>query len=202
MLVQQRRLDGRRTSPQACCQIGRMKVVAHGFGTQDRQQRMRPRPFGRHQVHRTKAAGVVEGDAGAALKIQHDMIMLGRCGVGMMECAQCRARDQKPPRHAQMDQQRLGRRKIGEDVLRPPPQGDNLRPGQPLGHSRRKGPAQVGAAHIGLQDTPVGHHRFQPPAHGFDLGQFGHRVLRTDRRIAAPALRPIRGATPGRARPG
>ena len=70
-----------------------------------------------------------------ALHIQHDMVMFGGGGVGVVEIPDLRAGNQHPPRHAQMNEQGFPARQVGQDILGPPPQPQNLGTGQPFGHA-------------------------------------------------------------------
>ena len=73
-----------------------------------------------------------------------------------------------------MQDHRLAGREVGEQVFRPPPEAQHAGAGQPFGQTRRKGAAQVGAAHLGAGDHMTLHHRLKAAADGLDFGQFGH----------------------------
>lgn len=176
MLIEQRGLDRRVAPGKPRHQIGFVKFIAQRLWPQHRQQRMRLRRGRRHQIHRAKAAGVIEGHARAALQIKHHMVMFRRCRMGVMERTQNRAGNQHPPRHAQMDQQAFPAGQIGQNVFRPAAQRLDPCAGQALGHAGWKGPAQIGAVDLRLKNKAARHHRLQPATDGFNLGQFGHSV--------------------------
>ena len=67
-----------------------MKIIAQGFRADHCQERMALRRGGGQKIHRAKAACVVEGDARAALHVQHHMVMFGGCRVMVMKLAQLR----------------------------------------------------------------------------------------------------------------
>src|SRR3989338_2655389 len=75
-----------------------------------------------------------------------------------------------------MDQQRLARGQIGQNVLGSPSQRQNPLAGQPIRHSFGQGPAQIGAVHFGQFDRAAFHRGQKPTADGFNFGQFGHRI--------------------------
>jgi hypothetical protein len=76
-----------------------------------------------------------------------------------------------------MDDQRLARRQIGEDVFRPAAQAVHARAGQTLGHARGEGPAQVGAVHLRLRDHRALQHRGEAATDCLDFWKFGQRAL-------------------------
>ncbi len=191
-LIQQRRFDRGFAPSKARRKIRPVKAIAQRLWPKTRQQGMRLGRFGFHQIHRAKTAGVVKGNLRPARHMQHDMVMLLRGGMGVDIFAKNRPRHQHPPRHAQMDQQRLARIQICQNILRPPPQRQNPRARQPRGHIGRKRPAQIGTIDL----CPFNHaplHRGQKPrAHGFHFGQFGHFGLWTFGRIEARQLPPYK----------
>ena len=165
-----------------CGQIGFVERIAKGFGPDLGQQRMGIAQRGFQQVHRAKAAGIVEGDARAVFHVsaQHGHVWQARGGRGENRPASrpksacgptCQGGSAAIPRVE----------RSARMYLRAPPQRGDRGPGQPFGHSRRKGPAQIGAVDLGLRDDLALHHRFQPTADGFNFGQFGHRVRLSDR---------------------
>jgi hypothetical protein len=122
--------------------------------------------------------------------VQDDMVVLLRRRVVLVELRKDAARHQHPPRHAQMDQKAFARRQVGQNVFRPTPQRDHPLSGQPGCHADGQRPAQVRPVHIRAQDHAAFHHRQQPAADGFNLGQFGHRVLQLSRiAICAVSIR-------------
>ena len=180
-LIQKRGLDRHPPPLQPRDQVVLVKRIAQGLRPEVAQEPMRVPPGGRHQVHRPEPARIVEGDARAVVEIQHDMVMLFRRRMGVVERAGCIARNQDAARHAQMDQKRLIRGQIGKDVFRPPRQPQDPRARQPPGHAFGQRKAQVGAPDVGCHDHPPLDHGHQAAAHGFHFGQFGH---------VAPAIAP------------
>jgi demethylmenaquinone methyltransferase / 2-methoxy-6-polyprenyl-1,4-benzoquinol methylase len=189
-LIQKRGFDRGAAASQTRRKVGFVEIIPKGLRPKSRQQGMRATCG--HEVHRAKTAGVVEGDPGAALHVQNHMVMLLRRGVVVVELAQHRAGNQHPARHAKVNEQRLTPIQIGEDVFRPPPQRQDPRPGQPVGHSFRQGPAQIGAVHLGPFDDRAFHDRGKATADSLNLGQFRHRRFRTVRRIAGAGWGTIR----------
>ena len=76
--------------------------------------------------------------------------------------------------HAEVHQQRLAGREIGEQVLGPAVQLEDGVAGQPGREAGRKRPAQVGAAQDDLGDALADEDRREQPANGFDFGELGH----------------------------
>ncbi len=106
---------------------------------------------------------------------QHHMVVLLRRGMVVVELAQHRARNQHPPRHAEVDQQRLARGEVGEDVLRPPPQRPHpLRRSAARPCRSGRGQRRSGRLTCGPRDHLPAITGIEPAADGFDLGQFGH----------------------------
>jgi demethylmenaquinone methyltransferase / 2-methoxy-6-polyprenyl-1,4-benzoquinol methylase len=135
------------------------------------------RRFGRHQVHRAEAAGVVERNPRAAFHVKDHMVMLLRCGVVMMELAQHHARNQHSPRHAKVDQQRLARIEVGQDVLRPPRSAVIRLPVSRSAIPTGKGQRRSGRLTSARAITAPSRTGKQATADGFNFGQFGHGCL-------------------------
>ena len=177
VLIQERRLDRRGLPGQTRDQIAFGEPVPQRLRPDVGQQGMAVRRCGVEQVHRAETPCVIEGDARPAPHVQDHMVMLFRRGVVVVKFSDLGAGYQHPARHAQMDQKRLAGGEVGQDVFRPPPKGVDPCAGQPLGHARRKGPAQIGAVYLCLPDHLTLHHRHKTTADGFNLGQFGHGDL-------------------------
>ena len=198
-LVQQRRLD-RRVAALAAAPRGRFRrsrcraAPARGRPAADALGRRRSA-----QVHRAEAAGVVEGDRARRrpCAARHGHASAG-AGWSWWNCAQQRARDQHPPRHAQMDSSVSPDVEVGQDVFRPPPQR-----GRPAARSagRPSGRAGASAGRGGCTSaramTAPSITGRKPAADGLDLGQFGHWAPPGTGRggiATAAATRPIRRA--------
>jgi hypothetical protein len=76
--------------------------------------------------------------------------------------------------HAEVHQQRLARREIGEQVLGPAVQLEDRVPREPRGEVDRKWTAQVGAAQDDLGDALADQDGREEPANGFDFGKLWH----------------------------
>ena len=191
-LIQKRRLDRCTTTRKSGGQIVLVEGVAQGFWPDVAQEPVIFRVCGRHQVHGAEAAGIVEGDARTAFQIQHDMIVFRRCGMVMMEPALLQPRNQHPPGHAKMDQQRFVGRQVDQDVFRPAPQSGHPCPGQPFGHAIRQRKAQIGAIHLRPFDHPPLHCRGKATPDRLDLGKLRHFGPDPFRRIVSAAKASIR----------
>ncbi len=131
-------------------------------------------PGCRHQIHRAKAAGVVERNPRPTTHMKNDMVMLGRGRVRLVKFTDHMPRDQHPARHAQVDQQCFRTVEINEDIFGSAAQAQNPFARQPLCHPVGKGPPQVWPVDIGARDHLLLHHGGYPGLHCFNFGQFGH----------------------------
>ena len=80
-------------------------------------------------------------------------------------------------RHAEMHQQHLAGRQVGEQILRAPVQALDGRALEPLVEVLRKRKAQVRPALLDPHEARALHHGLQAAAHGFDFGKFGHWLV-------------------------
>jgi hypothetical protein len=151
-LVQQRGLDRRALAPERAARGGRRERVAERFGAEVLQQPVR--------LDVAVGARSIAPKRRASLKVMRAPASVSRTtwscfsGAGWAwwktpgAARSVRRRDDHAARHAEMDDQRLARGQIGEDVFRPAAQPVHARAGQPLGHMLGEGPAQVGAVDL------------------------------------------------------
>ncbi len=151
-LIEKRRLDGRVPPREPPGQVGFVKTIAEWFRADSGQKPVSVEIGRRPKVHRAKAAGIVEGHADATFHVDDNVIVFRGRGMGVVELAKLVAGDQHPPRHAEVDDQRLVTLQIGKDVLRPSPQGRDALTGQPFailsGSGQRKSGRFVSAVTI------------------------------------------------------
>ena len=140
-----------------------------------------------HEVDEAEAAGVVEGEAGAVVEVEDDVVVLLRRRVRVVEGADRGAGDEDAAGHAEVDDQGLAPVEVGEEVLGAAAQGEDAGAGEAGGEARGEGAAEVGAADVGAGDDVAGQHGLEAAADGLDLGQLGQGDLRF--RAAAGRLR-------------
>ena len=78
----------------------------------------------RHEVHQAEAARVVVGDAGAVREVEDDVVV-GALAAGSAwnspgTRVRAALRDEEAPAHAEMHDQHLAGREVGEEIFRPP----------------------------------------------------------------------------------
>lgn len=169
-LVQQRRFDRHFPPFQGCDQIGAIEVIAQRLGAKFSDQRVAVFGRGRVQIHRAKASGVIERDAGTGLGLYDHVVMFGGGGMFVVKLAQSIAADQHPPRHSQMDKPCLSVIKIRQKVFRAAPEPQDLSPGQTLCHLVGQGPAQIGSIDLSAGDSGPFEYRGQPATDGLNFG--------------------------------
>ena len=155
-------------------EVGAVEAVAERLRPEAGEEAVRLELGRRPEVQGAEAAGVVEGDARAALDVEDDVVVLLGRRVRVVEGAELRPGDEEPARHAEVQDQRLAAVEVGEQVLRAPPERRDPAAGEPLGQPRREGPAQVGAADLGARDDAPGKHGLEAAADRLDLRQFRH----------------------------
>ena len=170
LLIEKRRLDRAPAPLEALHKVILVKTVAQGLGAEPGKEAVVPERLRRPKIHHSEAAGIVEGDARAALGIDHHVIMPPR----RLRGGAIEPRDHHPPRHPQMHDQGFAGIEIGKQVFRAPPEPQHAPAREPRPHLGREGPAQIGAAHIGMPDPRSFQNRQKPAAYGFDFGQFRH----------------------------
>src|SRR6056297_2918150 len=115
-LIEKRGFDGRAPSTQPACKVDLVEAVAQGLGSERPQQPVALDLRRRREVHRAETACIVEGHARTVAHAEDHVIMAGVRRMGPSETALQRARYENAARHAEVDDQRLARREIGEDV--------------------------------------------------------------------------------------
>ena len=151
-----------------------MKTVAEWLRSHRREESVTVEIVGRPEVHGAEPPRIVQGNPRAALDIEHHMVMFLWQRQIVVKAPCNGARDQDPPRHAQMHQKRLAAVEIGEQVFRPPPERRHQSAFEPHSHPRRKRPAQPLATHVRALDPVTLQYRHETAAHRFDFRQFGH----------------------------
>lgn len=91
----------------------------------------------------------------------------------------------KPPRHAEMHDEALPRRKPGDQVFAAPIKRVDLSALKAAGEIRRQGITQIGPAELDAGENPALHDRGEAPANDFDFGKLGHAA--DDKQTAAGA---------------
>src|SRR5215204_5426727 len=127
-----------------------------------------------HEVHQPEPARVVVGDARAVREVEDDVVV-GALAAGLrVELAgDARApalRDEEAPAHAEMHDQHLAGREVGQEVFRPPPQPDDFLAGEPRAEALGKPEAQIWPPLLDLVDPCADHRRLKPAADRLDLG--------------------------------
>ena len=148
-LVDQHRLDRGPPPRQPLGQIAGVEAVAERLGPEPREQPVRRRApsVGQRSTAPNRRASL-KRDPRAALDVEHHVVVLRRRRMRVVEGADLRARDQEPPRHPEVHDQRLAAVEIGQQILRPPPQ--RARPA-PRSAARR---AAAGTASAGPAGAP------------------------------------------------
>ena len=122
--------------------------------------------FGLNQGHEPEAARIAKPD-GARIQLEIHVVMRPRR-------RQVVAEDDHPSRHAQVYDECPAVIQCNEDVLGPPSHMQNPAVFKARRHMVWKGNSEIPAPDDGTRDRCAFHRRRQPPAHGFNFGQFGH----------------------------
>jgi hypothetical protein len=157
-----------------------VKGVAERLGPETGEQPVRPRPPVAIRSIAPKRRASLKVMRAPRLHVEHDVVvLLGRGCAWTKAPAPAAPRDQHPPRHAQMHQQRLARVERSARMYfdrrrsrstRAPVSRSAMRAGKGQRRSgRRTSPAR----------SPPLHHGGEPAADRFDLGQFGHAAPTT-----------------------
>ena len=133
------------------------------------------RPIGRF--------GLSDDPAGAGLQ-QHMVMALDRCRI-----------EPHPPRHAEVEDERVAAAGIHQPELGAPRQAGDARTRQPPDQIDGQRPAQVRAARLDARDLGAIQHRAQAAHDRLDLGEFRHLSGRSSRGTG-----PVRQSLPGECR--
>ena len=161
---------------QAFASIAASNSFPSGSGPSDAQQRLLVQPGARHELHRTEAARIVEGDGRAIRHVEHHMVVRGALGalVIVLAWARCPCRRGTSPtcRDASAARRRTTDRRA--DISRGGRALDTVSPfslwAKPFGSGQRRSPRRTST----LRKALAFHDGRQSAAHGFDFGQFGH----------------------------
>src|SRR5579871_216482 len=134
--------------------------------------------------HQAKAAMVVKDDFGRCIRFKDYVIVSvalysGTCrlihiGAEFKFAILCM--DTESPGHAEMHHQRFSAVEIGKQVLRTTGETRHLVPREAFDEARRKWYPEVAAPRFYPRDPSMLQNGREPHAHGFDLGEFRHRV--------------------------
>ena len=173
-LVEEDRLHRREAAGHAGGEGGGGEGVAEGLGAEAGEQRVGVEHGRRHEVDQAEAAGVVEGEAGAVVEVEDDVVVLFGRRVRVVEDADRGAGDEDAAGHAEVDDQRLAAVEVGEEILGAAAQRGDPGAGEAGGEPRRERAAEVGAADVGVDDDAAGQDGLEAAADGLDLGKLGH----------------------------
>ena len=163
---------------QARCQHRGVEGIAERLGAEPVQKRLRIELAALDDFHRAEAARVVEGDDGAGGHMKHDVIVrlmfgafviVATDGVFVGPVARV-AKNVKRAGHAEMHQQHVAGRKIGQQIFRPPAQAGHRLAVQALREILRQRPAQIAAVNLDFGEARAFHRGFQTAAHRLDFG--------------------------------
>ena len=160
----------------------RVEAVSERFDADVPQQLVGGRFAGRKQIHHAEAAGIAVDQAGSVGQRHHHMVMRtrgiapgARLEVEFAEiAAPIGAQHGKAAGHAEMDEQAVAALDLGENVLCPAREPEDLPPGQARGETLRKGKAQIGTAQGDRLDALALEHGLQSAHHGLDFWKFRH----------------------------
>jgi len=102
------------------------------------------------------------------------------CSRSHLRTTNISAKNMKRAGHAEMHNQDVAGGKIGEQIFRAPAEAGHRCTGQPSRKVLGQRPTQIAAANLDLDEAFPRHGRFEAAAHGFDFGQFGHRLIRRE----------------------
>lgn len=142
-LVKQRGFNRRRAAREGFIKIGSGEAIGERFWPHFSEAGIAVEGGGGPQLHKAEAAGIIIGDAVAALHIEDDMIMFGGGGERIVELAERGIRDGEAARHAQMHNQNITRFEFCGEEFGAPTEPCDACAGQAFGKARRKREAQV-----------------------------------------------------------
>ena len=88
------------------------------------------------------------------------------------------AKDMERARHAEMHEQHVAGRQIGQQIFGPPAEAGDGVAFEAAGEILRQRPAQIAAVNLDLGEARALHRRLEAAAHRFDFGKFGHCSIR------------------------
>ena len=187
-LVEERDLQRRTLAGAGASERRAVEIVASG-SVPSTERRVGVEPGRGDQIHHAEAARIVERHHGSARHLEHHVVVQSR--VGMVEPARSR--------HAEMHEQGLVGRQVGEEILAAARQRPRPSAAQPRREASRKRPPQIPAPHQHALEAGAVHHRLELAADRLHFRQFGHCL-----RISGPGswsqrARPVqpRGFAPG-----
>ena len=152
----QRRLEAGLLASAGARQHGGIECVAERLGAKPFQQRLVVELGARHELHRAEAARIVEGDGRAGRHVKHDVVVrdvLFALVIIAAELLVVFLKDMKRAGHAEMHDQHVAGRQIGEQIFGAPADaGDGLAL-EPLREILRQRPAQIAAANLDLDEA-------------------------------------------------
>lgn len=165
-LIEQGHFDRPAFAGESRIQRHGVEAVSQRIGSQMGEQFVIIQFFGLDQGHEPEAAGIAKPD-GARIQLEIHMVMGPRRRQAVAE-------NGHPSRHAQVYDECPPVIQCNEDVLGPPPQMQNPAVFKARRHIAWKGNSEIPAPDDRARDRSAFHRRRQPPAHGFNFGQFGH----------------------------
>ncbi len=158
-------------------QMAGVEVRAQGLGAQAGEPSVVRQSISGDQVHVAEAAGVEIGDPGAGVGLEHDVGVLVLGGGLLAEhpgLAAIGPFDLEAAGHAQVHHQGIAPVQAPQQILGPPLQLVDPRPGEPLHEPLRQREAKVRPARLHpLQPRPL-EHRLQAASDRLDLGKLRH----------------------------
>ena len=179
-LVQQRRLQARLLALAGPRQHRGVEGVAERLGAEPVEQRLGIELCARHDLHRAEAARIVEGHDRARRHVK-DHVIVGRMlrafviDSGRAPCRRPSAKHVKRAGHAEMHEQHIAGREIGEQIFRPSAEAGHGLALEAWRKILRQRPAQIAAVNLDLGEARALHRRLEAAAHRLDFGKFGHR---------------------------
>ena len=165
-LIEQGHFDRPAFAGESRIQRHGIEAVSQRIGSQMGEQLVIIQFFGLDQGHEPEAARIAKPD-GARIQLEIHVVVRPRRRQAVAE-------NGHPSRHAQVYDERPAVIQCDEDVLGPPSQMQNPAVFKARRHILRKGNPEIPAPDDGTRDRCAFHRRRQPPAHGFNFGQFGH----------------------------
>ena len=165
-MIEQGHFDRPAFAGESRIQCHGIEVISQRIGSQMGEQFVVIQFFGLNQGHEPEAARIAKPD-GARIQFEIHVVMGPRR-------RQVVAENGHPSRHAQVYDECPAVIQCNEDVLGPPSQMQNPAVFKARRHMVRKGNSEIPAPDDGTRDRCAFHRRRQPPAHGFNFGQFGH----------------------------
>src|SRR5215218_4197630 len=177
-LVEERRLERRPLAPEQAGDRLAGELIAERLEPEIAEMRRGLELGPGHEVHQPEPARVVVGDARAVREVEDDVVVGALASSLRVELAGDAGapalRDEEAPAHAEMHDQHLAGREVGQEIFRPPPEPDHLLPSEPRDEALGKPEAQIRPPLLDPLDPRADHRRLEPAADRLDLGQLGH----------------------------